>query len=180
MFSYIQLVDYRTEFSKWWITEFKTIKFPSAGTVFDYNIDNETHKFLPWTEKVPKFEHDPEIPLQVRKKSSSPYIDWKELWRDFFICKLHYCTESRQHNFIAARMRRSGKMCEAVIRLEWVQNLLIFWTAICIICDAIKLLNIQFFCLFEAKGCWATSSYFAFHLSEDSATWLRVLYQTLW
>ena len=24
-----QLVDYRVEFSKWWVTEFKTVKFPS-------------------------------------------------------------------------------------------------------------------------------------------------------
>ncbi|KAK3733203.1 hypothetical protein QZH41_019685, partial [Actinostola sp. cb2023] len=60
-----QLVDYRIEFSKWWITEFKTIKFPSAGTVFDYLIDPETKKFVPWTETVPKFELDPEVPLQA-------------------------------------------------------------------------------------------------------------------
>lgn len=63
--SFLQLVDYRVEFSKWWVTEFKTIKFPSAGTVFDYFIDSETKKFVPWTEKVPKFELDSEMPLQV-------------------------------------------------------------------------------------------------------------------
>ncbi|XP_072167681.1 dynein beta chain, ciliary [Diadema setosum] len=60
-----QLVDYRVEFSKWWITEFKTIKFPNQGTIFDYFIDPESKKFLPWSEKVPKFELDPEIPLQA-------------------------------------------------------------------------------------------------------------------
>lgn len=58
-------MDYRVEFSKWWVTEFKNIKFPSQGTVFDYFFDAETKKWTPWTEKVPKFEHDPEIPLQV-------------------------------------------------------------------------------------------------------------------
>ena len=47
------------------MTEFKTIKFPSAGTVFDYFIDTESKKFVPWTEKVPKFELDSEMPLQV-------------------------------------------------------------------------------------------------------------------
>ncbi len=26
-----QLVDYRTEFSRWWLSEFKTVKFPHAG-----------------------------------------------------------------------------------------------------------------------------------------------------
>ncbi|KAL6475225.1 hypothetical protein MHYP_G00162650 [Metynnis hypsauchen] len=60
-----QLVDYRVEFSKWWVTEFKTIKFPSQGTVFDYYIDPETKKFEPWSKMVPKFEMDPDIPLQA-------------------------------------------------------------------------------------------------------------------
>lgn len=59
------------EFSKWWITEFKTIKFPSAGTVFDYFIDPETKKFTPWTEKVTKFILDPEMPLQVKNIAKS-------------------------------------------------------------------------------------------------------------
>ena len=53
------------EFSKWWVNEFKTIKFPSHGTVFDYCIDRESKKFAPWTEKVPTFKLDPELPLQV-------------------------------------------------------------------------------------------------------------------
>ncbi|KAH0517950.1 Dynein heavy chain 17, axonemal [Microtus ochrogaster] len=60
-----QLIDYRVEFSKWWINEFKTIKLPSQGTIFDYYIDPETKKFLPWTDKVPAFELEPEIPLQA-------------------------------------------------------------------------------------------------------------------
>lgn len=60
-----QLIDYRVEFTKWWTTEFKTIKFPAQGTVFDYYIDNETHKFEPWTKLVPKFELDPDMPLQA-------------------------------------------------------------------------------------------------------------------
>ncbi|XP_075576162.1 dynein axonemal heavy chain 17 isoform X2 [Pelecanus crispus] len=60
-----QLMDYRVEFSKWWVNEFKTIKFPSQGTIFDYYIDPETKKFMLWTEKVPKFKLDPEVPLQA-------------------------------------------------------------------------------------------------------------------
>ncbi|NXJ83957.1 DYH17 protein, partial [Trogon melanurus] len=60
-----QLTDYRLEFSKWWVGEFKTIKFPAEGTIFDYYIDPETKKFMPWTEKVPKFQLDPEVPLQA-------------------------------------------------------------------------------------------------------------------
>uniref|UniRef100_A0A803TFH7 Dynein axonemal heavy chain 17 n=1 Tax=Anolis carolinensis TaxID=28377 RepID=A0A803TFH7_ANOCA len=60
-----QLVDYRVEFSKWWVNEFKTIKFPSQGTIFDYYIDTETKKFMPWTDKVPPFELDSDTPLQA-------------------------------------------------------------------------------------------------------------------
>jgi len=64
-FAFLQLVDHRVEFTKWWVTDFKTIKFPTAGTIFDYYIDPETHKFEPWTKRVEKFEFDPELPLQV-------------------------------------------------------------------------------------------------------------------
>lgn len=60
-----QLTDHRVDFTKWWSNEFKTIKFPSAGTVFDYYIDHTTHKFESWTKMVPKFELDPDLPLQV-------------------------------------------------------------------------------------------------------------------
>lgn len=58
-------MDYRVEFSKWWVAEFKTIKFPSQGTVFDFYIDPETKKFEPWSKLIPQFEFDPEMPLQV-------------------------------------------------------------------------------------------------------------------
>ncbi|XP_024080370.1 dynein beta chain, ciliary isoform X1 [Cimex lectularius] len=60
-----QAIDHRIEFSKWWVNEFKTVKFPSAGTVFDYYIDSETKEFVPWSEKVPRFELDPDMPLQA-------------------------------------------------------------------------------------------------------------------
>ncbi|XP_077291064.1 dynein heavy chain at 93AB [Arctopsyche grandis] len=60
-----QAVDYRVEFTKWWINEFKSVKFPAGGTVFDYYVDTETKQFLPWTERLPKFELDPDVPLQA-------------------------------------------------------------------------------------------------------------------
>jgi dynein heavy chain len=58
-----QLVDWRDEFSKWWSTEFKTIKFPTNGSVFDYYIRSNDKKFVSWSDLVPKFEFDPELPL---------------------------------------------------------------------------------------------------------------------
>ena len=65
----MQLVDWRVEFSRWWVNEFKTVKFPSHGTVFDYYIDTETKKFEPWSKRVPTFELDPEVPLQASANS---------------------------------------------------------------------------------------------------------------
>ncbi|XP_058455827.1 dynein beta chain, ciliary-like isoform X2 [Malaya genurostris] len=59
-----QLVDWRNEFHKWWINEFKAIRFPPGGTIFNYYIDPETKKFNPWTDLVPSFELDTDVPLQ--------------------------------------------------------------------------------------------------------------------
>lgn len=61
----LQLIDWRNEFSKWFTAEFKVVKFPSAGNVFSYYIDPETKHFMPWTDMVPTYEFDPDIPLQV-------------------------------------------------------------------------------------------------------------------
>ncbi|MGH0132249.1 UNVERIFIED_CONTAM: hypothetical protein FKN15_049486 [Acipenser sinensis] len=69
-----QMVDYRVEFSKWWVNEFKTIKFPSLGTVFDYYIDPDTKKFMSWADKVPKFVLDPDLPLQASMVHTSETI----------------------------------------------------------------------------------------------------------
>ena len=62
---FVQLIDYRVEFSKWWMNEFKAVKFPAGGTVFDFYIDPQTKQFHPWSEKIPAFELDPDVPLQV-------------------------------------------------------------------------------------------------------------------
>jgi dynein heavy chain len=58
-----QLVDWREEFSKWWITEFKTVRFPPQGNVFDYWIRAADKKFVSWSERVPDFEYDSEKPV---------------------------------------------------------------------------------------------------------------------
>ncbi|XP_019728452.1 dynein heavy chain 11, axonemal isoform X3 [Hippocampus comes] len=60
-----QLYDYRVEFSKWWAKEMKTVKFPTQGTVFDFYIDPQTKRFLPWTDIVPPFEMETGTPLQA-------------------------------------------------------------------------------------------------------------------
>lgn len=59
-----QLIDWRNEFSKWWLNEFKTISFPGATNIFNFYIDPITKKFNPWTELIQSFDLDPDIPLQ--------------------------------------------------------------------------------------------------------------------
>ncbi|XP_077065347.1 dynein axonemal heavy chain 11 [Siphateles boraxobius] len=60
-----QLHDYRAEFSQWWIKEMKNVKFPVHGSVFDYYLDPHSRRFLPWTDRVPAFEMDPDTPVQA-------------------------------------------------------------------------------------------------------------------
>ncbi|PSN39336.1 Dynein beta chain [Blattella germanica] len=66
-----QIIDYRVEFTKWWTNEFKTVKFPSQGTVFNYYIDDESKKFNSWNDLVKSFELDYDIPLQASLVSTS-------------------------------------------------------------------------------------------------------------
>lgn len=45
----------------------KAVKFPPQGTVFDYYLDPETRKFLPWVDKVLSPDVDPDASLQVQR-----------------------------------------------------------------------------------------------------------------
>ncbi|KAM6995333.1 dynein axonemal heavy chain 11 [Tautogolabrus adspersus] len=60
-----QLYDYRVEFSQWWTKEMKTVKLPAQGTVFDYYLEPQTKRFLPWSDTVPSFEMETCVPLQA-------------------------------------------------------------------------------------------------------------------
>ena len=74
-------VDHRGEFSKWWLSEFKSVKFP-PGNVFDFYVDKETCEMVPWSTLVPKFELDPDLPLQAVMVHTSGII---------FSCLKVYC-----------------------------------------------------------------------------------------
>ena len=57
--------DYRAEFNKWFLNEFKGLKFPTGMSVFDVWVDPFTNEFTSWTDRVPKFQLDPDVPLQA-------------------------------------------------------------------------------------------------------------------
>jgi dynein heavy chain, axonemal len=50
-------MDYRSAFDKWWKEEWKNVRFPEQGTVFDYLIDKNTGRIGLWSEKVPSYSH---------------------------------------------------------------------------------------------------------------------------
>ncbi|XP_060906749.1 dynein axonemal heavy chain 11 [Labrus mixtus] len=60
-----QLYDYRVEFSQWWTKEMKTVKLPAQGTVFDYYLEPQTKRFLPWSDTVPPLEMETCVPLKA-------------------------------------------------------------------------------------------------------------------
>eukprot|EP00911_Craspedida_sp_UC1_P002095 UC1_evm8s1611 len=82
-----QLVDWRESFSKWWISEFKAVKFPSNGSVFDYFIKREEDghlKWHNWSEVVPSYTYDPELPLQAAVVPTSETVRLR-YWMDLMI-----------------------------------------------------------------------------------------------
>jgi len=42
--------DFSKEFSNWWKTEYKIVRFPGKGTVFDYYVDIETTTLEDWSK----------------------------------------------------------------------------------------------------------------------------------
>ncbi|CDI77484.1 hypothetical protein EAH_00000550 [Eimeria acervulina] len=47
-------IDYRRQFNNWWRSEWKVIKFPSKGSIFEYFVD--TAKFESWESQVPTLQ----------------------------------------------------------------------------------------------------------------------------
>jgi dynein heavy chain len=58
--------DYRKDFSGFWRAEFKHIKFPSKGSVFDYFVSFEEGKFgfEEWKTIIEPIEYDPAVSMQ--------------------------------------------------------------------------------------------------------------------
>ena len=75
--------DHKSEFSKWFINDFKSVEFPT-DSVFDVFVDPTTQTFSPWTDKVPTFELDPDIPLSSCLVHNGETIRMR-FFLDFFI-----------------------------------------------------------------------------------------------
>lgn len=59
------VIDWRQEFNRFWLNEFKAIEFPHDDCIFNYYIDPKLKQFRSWETLIPDFEFDSDIPLQV-------------------------------------------------------------------------------------------------------------------
>lgn len=70
-----QQTDWRLEFSRFWVGEFQSVRFPDNSCVFDFYVDKTTKQFKLWGELVPKYEPDTDIPLQVCAVAAKESLD---------------------------------------------------------------------------------------------------------
>ena len=47
---------YRIRFDRWWRSEWRGLKFPEVGTVFDYCLSPETRKLEKWSERIKRYK----------------------------------------------------------------------------------------------------------------------------
>ena len=83
-------VDYRAQFSKWWLSEWKNVLFPEGGLVFDYYVDDATGQMAPWTDRVDSFGYN------ASEAFANIFVPSVESTRlsfllDGFIANKHYC-----------------------------------------------------------------------------------------
>eukprot|EP00227_Mantoniella_beaufortii_P011774 CAMPEP_0197579874 /NCGR_PEP_ID=MMETSP1326-20131121/3768_1 /TAXON_ID=1155430 /ORGANISM="Genus nov. species nov., Strain RCC2288" /LENGTH=4505 /DNA_ID=CAMNT_0043143449 /DNA_START=243 /DNA_END=13760 /DNA_ORIENTATION=+ len=82
-------VDYRTQFSKWWTSEWKTVLFPEKGLVFDYYVDDKC-QMVTWDEKVESFGYNT---ADAFANIFVPSVESTRLsyFLNSFIANKHYC-----------------------------------------------------------------------------------------
>ena len=83
-------VDYRAQFSKWWLSEWKNVLFPEGGLVFDYYVDDATGQMAPWTDRVESFGYN------TSEAFANIFVPSVESTRlsfllNGFIANKHYC-----------------------------------------------------------------------------------------
>ena len=52
-----KVVDFRTQFSKWWVSEWKAVFYPDKGVVFDYYVDEKSSQMVLWEDRVASFTY---------------------------------------------------------------------------------------------------------------------------
>ena len=83
-------VDFRAQFSKWWVSEWKNVLYPEEGLVFDYYVDPQSMQMRPWEEKVEGFGYNPS---EAFANIFVPSVESTRLsyFLTSFIKNKHYC-----------------------------------------------------------------------------------------
>ena len=84
-----KVVDFRLQFHKWWISEWKEVLYPEGGLVFDYYVNDEA-QMTPWTDKVEGYGYNPS---EAFANIFVPSVDSTRLsyFLNSFIKNKHYC-----------------------------------------------------------------------------------------
>jgi len=56
-----KVTDFKMQFSKWWISEWKNVAYPEKGLVFDYYVDEGTCMMMPWLDRMQHFDYTNDI-----------------------------------------------------------------------------------------------------------------------
>ena len=83
-------VDFRAQFSKWWVSEWKNVLYPEEGLVFDYYVDPTSMQMRPWEGKVEGFGYNPS---EAFANIFVPSVESTRLsyFLTSFIKNKHYC-----------------------------------------------------------------------------------------
>ena len=52
-----KVTDHRSEFSRWWMSTFKTVTFPEGCQIFDCYVDEKEVSMEPWSKRVQSFDY---------------------------------------------------------------------------------------------------------------------------
>ena len=81
--------DYRAQFDSWWQEKWKNVKYPDAGTVFDYYV-SEDGTMCPWDDKVEGYTYINDLPNFGNLFVPSVETTRLGYFMDNMIAKKHY------------------------------------------------------------------------------------------
>ncbi|EDV95038.1 GH23822 [Drosophila grimshawi] len=81
------IIDWHREFHKWWTGEYKDVKLPSQGNLFDYQLNVQTLKFQRWSELAAQ-EQQQDYQIEVEQPLQNVLISTAETTRLGYFLKL--------------------------------------------------------------------------------------------
>eukprot|EP00854_Cymbomonas_tetramitiformis_P002137 gene2137-2836_t len=80
-----KVTDYRLQFSKWWVSEWKNVAYPEKGLVFDFYVDEKQIMMVPWSEKAEKTQKKADLADRLVNGLSGENKRWGDAIEQFGI-----------------------------------------------------------------------------------------------